>query len=158
MVTRCAYAHMIATSVTLISLIDKPSTDLPLGPLALKAPLMTFHKLRFIALHINTVRIVPALPTRIPPVSMTWLSYKNPPQAAAIPVNEFNNEITTGISAPPIGMTNNTPYTREDANTTQINPSLHDPLMERKMINARMAKTIVLLAVSYTHLTLPTSD
>ena len=29
--------------------------------------------------------------------------------AAAIPVSEFNNEITTGISAPPIGITNITP-------------------------------------------------
>ena len=55
------------------------------------------------------VKIVPAEPTKIPPVSITGLSYKNPPKAAATPVNEFNNEITTGISAPPIGNTKNNP-------------------------------------------------
>ena len=33
----------------------------------------------------------------------------SPAPAAAIPVKEFNNEITTGISAPPIGITNITP-------------------------------------------------
>ena len=61
------------------------------------------------ALHISTVNKVPAAPTKIPPVNITLLLYKNPPQAAATPVNEFNNEMTTGISAPPIGSTNSTP-------------------------------------------------
>ena len=76
-----------------------------------KEPINTFCKERFMALHINMVSKVPAAPTRIPPVSITLLSYKNPPQAAATPVNELSNEITTGISAPPMGITNNTPYT-----------------------------------------------
>ncbi|MNT90138.1 hypothetical protein D3C72_2309810 [compost metagenome] len=58
---------------------------------------------------------VPAAPTSIPPVNITWLSYKNPPHAAATPVNELSREITTGISAPPIGKTNKTPYTNEAA-------------------------------------------
>ena len=47
---------------------------------------------------------------RIPPVSITLLLYKNPPQAAATPVKELSKEITTGISAPPMGRTKNTPY------------------------------------------------
>ena len=75
-----------------------------------KEPNKTFIKLRFIALHIKMVNKVPAAPTKIPPVSITWLSYKNPPHAAATPVKEFKREITTGISAPPMGKTNNTPY------------------------------------------------
>ena len=62
--------------------------------------------------------MVPALPTRIPPVSITGLSYKNPPHAAATPVNEFNNEMTTGISAPPIGMTNKIPYNADTPSNT----------------------------------------
>ncbi|MNS50461.1 hypothetical protein D3C72_831110 [compost metagenome] len=61
------------------------------------------------ALHIKIVNKVPAAPTKIPPVSITLLSYKKPPHAAAIPVNEFSNDITTGISAPPIGKTNSIP-------------------------------------------------
>ena len=75
-----------------------------------KDPINTFFKLRFIALHIKTVSNVPAAPTRIPPVNITLLSYKNPPHAAATPVNELSREITTGMSAPPIGRTKNTPY------------------------------------------------
>ena len=74
-----------------------------------KAPKITLNNGRFIALHMARVRIVPAEPTSIPPVSITWLLYKKPPKAAASPVNELSNEITTGISAPPIGITKNTP-------------------------------------------------
>ena len=59
--------------------------------------------------------IVPAAPTRIPPKSITLLSKITPVRAAVIPVKEFNNDITTGISAPPIGATKNTPYRREIA-------------------------------------------
>ncbi len=57
------------------------------------------------ASHIANVNMVPAEPTKIPPVSITMFPYKKPPKAAANPVNEFNKEITTGISAPPIGIT-----------------------------------------------------
>ena len=45
------------------------------------------------------VNKVPAAPTKIPPVNITLLSYKNPPQAAATPVNEFNKEITLSDTA-----------------------------------------------------------
>ena len=67
------------------------------------------------ALHIRMVNRVPAAPTRIPPVNITLLLYRKPPQAAATPVNEFSNEMTTGISAPPIGITNMIPYTSDKA-------------------------------------------
>ena len=59
---------------------------------------------------VTTVNMVPAEPTNIPPVSIAMLSYRKPPNMAAIPVKEFNNEITTGMSAPPIESTNKTPY------------------------------------------------
>ena len=58
---------------------------------------------------LNSFTGVPAAPTRIPPVSMALLSYINPPHAAATPVKELSKEITTGISAPPMGSTNNIP-------------------------------------------------
>ena len=57
-------------------------------------PINTLINERFIALHISMVSKVPAAPTKIPPVNMALLSYKNPPHAAATPVNEFSNEIT----------------------------------------------------------------
>ena len=46
-------------------------------------PKITLLKGLFIALHIINVSNVPAEPTKIPPVSITLLPYKNPPQAAA---------------------------------------------------------------------------
>ena len=67
------------------------------------------------ARHIRIVNKVPAAPTKIPPVSITLLSYKKPPHAAATPVKELSKEITTGISAPPIGKTKNTPYNNDNA-------------------------------------------
>ena len=65
------------------------------------------------ALHIRMVSNVPAAPTKIPPVSITLLSYKKPPQAAATPVKELSREITTGISAPPMGRTKKHHITRQ---------------------------------------------
>ena len=38
-------------------------------------------------------------------MSITMLSYKKPPHAAATPVKEFNSEITTGMSTPPMRFT-----------------------------------------------------
>ncbi len=83
-----------------------PATAAPPPP---NTPIITFKSDRFIALHISTVRMVPADPTRIPPVSIAWLLYRNPPIAAATPVKLFRSDITTGMSAPPIGITKRTP-------------------------------------------------
>ena len=68
---------------------------------------------RFIALPINSVSSVPDAPTSAPEMISTLLSRTKPVSAAASPVNELSNEITTGISAPPIGSTNNTPSTSD---------------------------------------------
>ena len=95
----------------MISLTVPPEGEVPPEDFAPppNEPINTFNKERFMALHIKMVNKVPAAPTKIPPVNITLLSYKNPPQAAATPVNEFNKEITTGISAPPIGNTKSNP-------------------------------------------------
>jgi len=86
-----------------------PAAVAVVAPPPPNTPMMTFSSDRFIALHISTVRMVPADPTSIPPVSIAWLLYRNPPMAAATPVKLLRSEMTTGISAPPIGMTNSTP-------------------------------------------------
>ncbi len=51
------------------------------------------------------VRIKPDAPTSEPATISTELFIMNPVKAAAIPDREFNNDTTTGISAPPIGRT-----------------------------------------------------
>src|SRR5205085_8715896 len=87
-------------------------------------PMSTLPRDRFIALHIRIVSNVPAAPTRMPPVSITLLLYKKPPHAAATPVKELSKEITTGMSAPPIGITKNTPYSSERASMPYRNEGL----------------------------------
>ena len=64
---------------------------------------------RFIALAMMIVKIKPLAPTKDPATIRTLFNSNNPANAAAIPENEFNNEMTTGISPPPIGITNPTP-------------------------------------------------
>ena len=76
-----------------------------------KAPKRTFATERFIAFAMSSVRSVPAAPTSIPETMSTVESSTNPVAEAASPVNAFSREITTGMSAPPIGRTNITPKT-----------------------------------------------
>ena len=64
---------------------------------------------RFIALHMSSVSSVPEAPTSVPATISASLSSTKPVAAAARPVNELSSEITTGMSAPPIGNTNITP-------------------------------------------------
>ena len=42
------------------------------------------------------------------------VKYSNPVNAAAIPEYEFKSEITTGMSAPPIGITSNIPRSADN--------------------------------------------
>ena len=66
---------------------------------------------RFIALAIRLVRIVPDAPTIIPATISAVLFRAIPVAAADRPVNAFSSEITTGMSAPPIGSTTMFPST-----------------------------------------------
>ena len=58
------------------------------------------------------VKISPLAPTNHPATMSTLLSNNKPANAAAIPESELRREITTGISPPPIGITNPIPATR----------------------------------------------
>ncbi len=64
---------------------------------------------RFIAVAISMVRIVPDEPTSVPATISATLSRAKPAAAAERPVNAFSREITTGMSAPPIGSTTRLP-------------------------------------------------
>jgi hypothetical protein len=73
---------------------------------------MTFARDRFIASHMRTVRIMPAAPTSVPLTMRAVLSSTNPAAAAARPEYEFRSDTTTGMSAPPMGMTSRKPSRR----------------------------------------------
>ena len=55
------------------------------------------------------VRINPLAPTSAPETINTLLRITNPAAQAASPEKLFSKAITTGISAPPIGITKRTP-------------------------------------------------
>ena len=81
---------------------------------------------RFIASAISLVRIPPDAPTSAPAMISAELSITNPAIATAVPVNAFSREITTGMSAPPIGITIDTPNTSDAAITTASAGTLGD--------------------------------
>ena len=60
---------------------------------------------RFMASAIRLVRIVPEAPTMMPPTISAVLSSAMPAAAAERPVSAFSSEMTTGMSAPPMGST-----------------------------------------------------
>ncbi len=61
------------------------------------------------AVAISSVRIVPEEPTSVPATMSATLSSAMPAAAADSPVKAFSSEITTGMSAPPIGRTKRLP-------------------------------------------------
>ena len=78
---------------------------------------------RFIALAIRLVRIEPEAPTIMPATIIALLFSANPAAAADNPVIAFSNEMTTGISAPPIGSTTIRPSTAAAASSPTIHHS-----------------------------------
>ncbi len=64
------------------------------------------------------VSSVPEAPTSVPPMIRAVFSSTKPVEAAARPVNAFNSEITTGMSAPPMGRTSRTPKRRAPITST----------------------------------------
>ena len=70
---------------------------------------MMFAIERFMASAIRLVRIEPEAPTIMPPTISATLSSAMPAAAADRPVKALSSEITTGMSAPPIGSTNMLP-------------------------------------------------
>ena len=65
----------------------------------------------------SSVSSVPEAPTSAPLTIRTLLWSTKPVAAAARPVKAFSSEITTGMSAPPIGSTKSTPKTSAAASS-----------------------------------------
>ena len=72
----------------------------------------------FIAFAIMMVKINPLAPTKEPATIKTLFNNNNPAKAAAIPEKEFNRDITTGMSPPPIGITKPIPPNKVNINKT----------------------------------------
>ena len=75
---------------------------------------------RFIATAIKLVRIEPDAPTIMPATIIAVLFNAKPAAAADNPVKALSNEMTTGMSAPPIGNTTNRPITPASTSTSTI--------------------------------------
>ena len=88
------------------------------------APNRTFVTERFMAFAISSVSSVPEAPTSIPATIRTVFESTKPVADAARPVNAFSSEITTGMSAPPIGSTKRTPKSER-----QQDEQPHHPLL-----------------------------
>ena len=76
-----------------------------------KPPTMMLAIERFMASAMSLVRIAPEAPTSAPAMISTGLLMTKPAIAAAVPVNELSSEMTTGMSAPPMGSTSVMPKT-----------------------------------------------
>ena len=116
---------MIAASWAPIEVCGR-SSPVPAAPPAGAPPKPANRMLateRFIAVAISIVRIVPEEPTSVPATISATLSSENPAAAAERPVNAFSSEITTGMSAPPIGSTTRLPSSAAAIRTPMKRPS-----------------------------------
>src|SRR6202034_4183034 len=124
MITFPAYASWIPASSAVIALTSAPApatTAAAVSPVP-NPPTMMLPIERFMASAMSLVRIPPDAPTRAPAIISAQLPITKPAIATALPVNAFRSEITTGMSAPPMGITMSTPNTR-DATTTIHSPA-----------------------------------
>src|SRR3990172_5444909 len=117
---------MTAASSAVISRWVLPSVERPpatpgtAATCAPKAPKRTFASERFIARPMRIVSRVPEAPTSVPPMMSAVLSRTKPVEAAARPVKAFRSEMTTGMSAPPIGRTSREPKASAPARSSTI--------------------------------------
>ena len=91
---------------------------------------------RFIAVAISIVKIVPEEPTRVPATISATLSKANPAAAAESPVKAFSSEITTGMSAPPIGKTTRLPSSAAAIRTAMKRAWEGSPLLTARSTQA----------------------
>lgn len=78
---------------------------------------------RFIATAMRLVRMEPDAPTIMPATIIAVLLSAKPAAAADKPVKAFSREMTTGMSAPPMGNTTNRPMIPASTSTTTMSQS-----------------------------------
>ena len=82
---------------------------------------------RFIAMAICWVSRVPDAPTIMPATMSAGLFSATPVAAALRPVKALSSEMTTGMSAPPIGRTSRLPRAAAATSSRMIKPSECEP-------------------------------
>ena len=80
---------------------------------------------------IRLVRIEPEAPTIMPATISAVLFSATPVAAALRPVNALSSEMTTGMSAPPIGSTTKLPSTAAASSSTIMRISASEPADDR---------------------------
>src|SRR6201996_4473430 len=111
--------------LTVLSPASPPPTATPPPP---KPPATIAGMERFIALAIKLVRIEPEAPTIMPATIIAVLFSARPAAAADNPVIALSNEMTTGMSAPPMGSTTIRPSTPAAASRPIIHHSGAPPV------------------------------
>ena len=88
---------------------DRPSASPPRPPVAVTTEPKALKRMlgsdRPMAWLIMRVSSMPEAPTRVPATMSRVLSSVNPDAATARPVKAFSREMSTGVSAPPMGST-----------------------------------------------------
>src|SRR4051794_35375439 len=117
----------MATSAALVERTVPPVSVASAAPPAPTPAKNTLPIDRFMASAICLVRIEPEAPTSMPATISAVLFSAMPAAAADRPVNAFRVEITTGMSAPPIGGTASTPSAPAHTRISQNNSTESDP-------------------------------
>src|SRR5690625_670984 len=106
---------------------------------------------RFIPLHIIYDKIAPEDPTKAPVIISKSFDNINPAAAAAQPAVEFNREMTTGSSAPPMAITICQPINQAMPVITsrQVREFIDPALMTNKNISIRDTTIDTTKAVSF---------
>ena len=123
--TDCDALSTAPASSTVASLYDLGGTERPAATASgadPNAPKSTLVKLRFMALLISIDRSMPDAPSSAPQTMRIGLERAKPVAHAARPAYELSSEMTTGMSAPPMGSTPITPSARPPAATTRNTP------------------------------------
>src|SRR5688500_6317312 len=117
MMTRDAYASWIAASSAEMLRTGRavPPDTAAVAGAPPNAPNSTFENDRFIAFDISIESRNPDAPSSAPQMIRMLLPSANPVAAAARPQYELSSATTTGMSAPPIGITISTPSSSEMA-------------------------------------------
>src|SRR5882724_11364849 len=106
---------------------------------------MTEMKLRFMPLHMMYERIAPEEPTSAPVMISAELPSVKPMPAAAQPEYELSIEITTGMSAPPIGMIMSTPSVSAMIVISQKSSALPDTTRPTMKNTSASASTMLMM-------------
>ena len=101
---------------------------------------------RFMASAISLVWMVPAAPTIAPATTSALLPITRPAMATAVPVHALSSEMTTGMSAPPMGSTIVTPKPSAASASTAIVVVPPTPATSRPPATAAVAASTVVVA------------